>query len=59
MVIEEKYDTCACGFNPALNEKEFDISYWEYGMLDEVLIQHGDAICKCCKETFKFEKVLC
>jgi len=60
MVIEDKtYEVCKCGFNPALNEKEFDVLYSEYGMLEKVLIKSADAVCKTCGEKFKFEKVLC
>ncbi len=55
MVIET-YETCKCGYNPAIQPEKFEILYSEYGMLDKILIESADAKCKTCNETFKFEK---
>jgi len=52
---DEKYDTCKCGFNPAINKDKFEIQTWEYGMGDKIVISQSDAKCKNCDDKFKIE----
>ena len=53
------YDTCKCGYNPALNIEQFDNLISEYGTYDgktdKILIYRIDATCRTCGDKFKFE----
>ena len=46
---------CNCGFNPSINENEFDVKYSEFGMFEKIILKDLKAVCKSCGDKFEYD----